>query len=44
MASLGWVMRRRKIWPLTRKRARMEAYAFQCNFCRIVSVYIQLGI
>jgi hypothetical protein len=26
------------------KKTRMEAYAFQYNFCRIVSAYIQLGI
>jgi hypothetical protein len=42
MSSLGWAMCWRKIWPITRKK--MEAYAFQYNFCHIVSVYIQLGI
>jgi hypothetical protein len=26
------------------RKARVEAYAFQYNFCRIVSAYIQLGI
>jgi hypothetical protein len=33
-----------KIWPIMLKKARIEAYALQYNFCRIVSVYTQLGI
>ncbi len=34
----------RKIWPKMPKKARMEDFAFQYNFCRIVSAYIHLGI